>query len=150
MTEPRESFWAKLGLAVIGPVLVILLAGGSSPWWLPIVFPSASAGPSAPDGSTGPPTPSPTAGESGTVETSGPIGDCVITIANPLVDLHEEPGPFTQVSIRVPPGEYAVSNTADVSFAGGQQRWLEITAEGRTGWIEDNTFNVDSKTAGCD
>jgi hypothetical protein len=30
VTEPRESFLSKLGLAVVAPVLVILLAGGSS------------------------------------------------------------------------------------------------------------------------
>ena len=32
----------------------------------------------------------------------------------------------------------------------GQRLWLRTTADGRTGWIEDNTFNVDGKSAGCD
>ena len=153
MTGPRESFLSKLGLAVIAPVLVILLAGGSSPWWLPVIFPSSSPGPTAPGHSTGQTTPRPTPRQtpraSGTLESSGPVGDCVITIENPLVDLHEDPEPFSQVIIRVPPGDYAVSDTAQVDFGGDQQRWLQITADGRTGWIEDNSFNVDGKSSGC-
>ena len=150
MTGPRESFLSKLGLAVLAPVLVLVLAGGSSPWWLPVIFPSSSPGPSAPSESTGHPTPRQTAGASGTFESSVPAGDCVITIKNPLVDLHEDPEPFSQVIIRVPPADYAVSDTAQDDFAGEEQRWLQITAEGRTGWIEDNSFNVDAKSAGCD
>ena len=151
MTGPRESFLSKLGLAVIAPVLVILLAGGSSPWWLPVIFPSSSPGPTAPSHSTGQTTPRPTPRQTlgGTTESSGPIGDCVITIKNPLVDLHEDPEPFSQVITRVPEGDYAVSDTAQDDFAGGQQRWLQITADGRTGWIEDNTINIDAKSAGC-
>jgi hypothetical protein len=150
VTEPRDSFLSKLGLAVIGPVLVLLLAGGSSPWWLPIIFPQPSPGPSAPSESRGQATPAQTSGASGSVESSGPVGDCVITIQNPFVDLHEDPEPFSQVIIRVPPGDYAVFDTAQDDFAGGQQRWLQITADGRTGWIEDNTINIDAKSAGCD
>jgi hypothetical protein len=150
VTEPRESFLAKLGLAVVAPVLVLVLAGGSSPWWLPVIFPSSSPGPSVPSHSSGQTTPRQTPGASGTVESSGPVGDCVITIQNPFVDLHEDPEPFSQVIIRVPPGDYAVSDTAQGDFAGGQQRWLQITADGRTGWIEDNTFNVEDKSGGCD
>ena len=150
MTGPRESFLSKLGLAVIGPVLVILLAGGSSPWWLPIIFPSSSPEPNVPSHSTRQTTPRPAPGESGILESLGPVGDCVVTIKNPFVDLHEDPEPFSQVIIQVPPGDYAVSDTAQADFAGGEQRWLEITAEARTGWIEDNTFNIDAKSAGCD
>jgi hypothetical protein len=150
VTGPRESFLSKLGLAVIAPVLVILLAGGSSPWWLPVIFPPSSPGPSAPSHSTGQATPRPTPRASGPFESSGPIGDCVITVTNTLVDLHEDPEPFSQVIMQVPPGDYAVSDTALDDFAGGQQRWLQITADGRTGWIEDNSFNVDAKSAGCD
>jgi hypothetical protein len=150
VTGPRESFLSKLGLAVIAPVLVILLAGGSSPWWLPVIFPSSSPRPTAPTHSTSQTTPRPTSGASGTLESSGPIGDCVITVKNPFVDLHEDPEPFSQVIIQVPPGDYAVSDTAQDDFAGGQQRWLQITAEARTGWIEDNSFNVEAKSAGCD
>lgn len=150
MTEPRDSFLSKLGLAVIGPVLVLMLAGGSSPWWLPVIFPPSSPGPSAPSESRGQTTPAQTSRASGSVESSGPVGDCVITIQNPFVDLHEDPAPFSQVIIRVPPGDYSVSDTAQDDFAGGQQRWLQITADGRTGWIEDTTINIDAKSAGCD
>ena len=155
MTGPRESFLSKLGLAVIAPVLVVLLVGGSSPWWLQVIFPPSSPGPSAPSHSTsqttpGQTTPRPTPGASMTIESLGPLGDCVVTIKNPFVDLHEDPDPFSQAIIQVPPGDYGVSATATGDFAGGQQRWLEITAEGRTGWIEDNTINIDAKSVGCD
>lgn len=86
------------------------------------------------------PTPTPPVADSST---------CVITISNPLAPLHEEPENFSQEIMNVPVGDYTVTNTTNTDFAGQSERWLEITVQDRTGWVQDNTIIVASKSAAC-
>jgi hypothetical protein len=73
-------------------------------------------------------------------------GTCVITIRNPLATIHEEPDTFSTEISRVPSGSYPVEEIASGDFG---SRWMRITASDRSGWLEDSTFNIDSKSAAC-
>jgi hypothetical protein len=147
------SFSEKIIVPVVVALLVALVAGGSAPWWWSSVFGS--------DDDARPPTTSsfvtvPTSGSVTPPVTTGspdstipPPSGCAVTVSNPLATLHLEPDVFSQELMRVPPGVYAPSSIRQVTFVGEDQRWLEITVSGRTGWIQDNTFNIASRTADC-
>lgn len=76
-------------------------------------------------------------------------GECRITIENPFASIREEPDPFGQEIIRIPEGTYVVEEVSVESFAGQNQRWFFITADGRSGWIEDSTIWISSKSTSC-
>lgn len=77
------------------------------------------------------------------------VDGCVVTISNPLVSMREKPDRFSQEVIEVPAGDYPVLESADVERVGPSQRWFRIQVESRTGWIPDDTFTVDRKSADC-
>ena len=116
----------------------------SSPPGGPIPAIATSTPSPIPDSDSPQPDPEPTA-----TPTPPDSSTCVITVTNPLVPLHEEPENFSQEIMTVPVGDYTVTDTANTDFAGKTERWLAITVEGRTGWIQDNTIIVASKSAAC-
>lgn len=75
---------------------------------------------------------------------------CAITISHGLVSLKSEPDTFSRSLTRVPPGEYAPADHIVIDRGHlGQIAWFQISAGGRTGWIEDSTWGIDAKTSGC-
>lgn len=87
--------------------------------------------------------------EPDTADSSEPPTDCVLTITNELVSLMSEPDTFSQEIIRVPSGEYPTSDFREIPFGGTQQGWFQIEAEGRTGWVKNDTWTVENKTSAC-
>jgi hypothetical protein len=142
--------------AIIIGVVLALLVGGAAPWWLQYIIPppgatptpttpisSASIEPTPASSPTVIPSPTPT----GTP--SAPITGCVLTITNPFVSLHAEPDIQSEEIGDVPPGQYETSATAQTEFGGQAQRWFEITASSRTGWVLYDTIQIASKSADC-
>jgi tetratricopeptide (TPR) repeat protein len=78
-----------------------------------------------------------------------PMAGCIVTIANTLVALMSEPSRFSQQLVKVRPGEYTMLEYKVVKFGSQDQGWFQIAAEGRTGWIADDTWTIDSKTSTC-
>ncbi|NJL36263.1 MAG: hypothetical protein HC899_05510 [Leptolyngbyaceae cyanobacterium SM1_4_3] len=75
---------------------------------------------------------------------------CILTITNSLVPLRSEPENFSQELITVRPGEYIPIDYRVTSFGGlRNDGWFMIEAEGRRGWIRDDTWTIDSKTRLC-
>ena len=66
-----------------------------------------------------------------------------MTITNRLVSLHSDPDVFSRKIIKVEPGEYSVLNH------NRNQSWFQIQAEGRTGWIKNDTWTIDKKNIKC-
>lgn len=156
MDERRESISSKIIAPLIVVLLGALLVGGSAPWWWKIIFPDP--GVALPGSTTGPttaPTTGPTTSASDdptTPPTSPPTvapGGCVLTISNPFATIREEPSHSSTETGDVPPGEYATSDTRIVNWGGRDERWFEITADGRTGWIVYNNVMVESKSSEC-
>lgn len=83
--------------------------------------------------------------DGGTEDASG----CTVGVGNPLATLVAEPEPFARELRKIPAGTYEVLDTATTPWAGGDTFWLRIEVGGSAGWIEDTTFNVDSKTSAC-
>lgn len=163
---------------VVG-VVIALLVGGSAPWWWDKVFPPETPGASATtdgsDSDSGSGTDLSIGNDiaedgfeeseeaadgdaalsgggdddTGTTEDGASSGACEIVIQNPLVTLHEEPDNFGLEVGGVAPGTYIVENVTTVTFANNPQRWFLITANGRSGWLQDSTILIDSKSAGC-
>jgi hypothetical protein len=89
-------------------------------------------------------------GSSGSGAATGPpLTDCVLTITNPFVSMREAPDLKSVEVGDVPKGQYQTSDTRLGTFAGQAQRWFQITASGRTGWVLYDTIQIDSKSAGC-
>jgi hypothetical protein len=148
MSGDRESILSRILVPVIVAVFIALLAGGTAPWWLSVIFPPPpSPTPTATTFPTAGPTPSLTAGPTG--PTAGPQTGCVLTITNPFVSLHESPDIASTEIGDVPRGTYAATDSTVVDFAGQSQRWFQITAVGRTGWVLYNTILIESKSAEC-
>ncbi len=80
--------------------------------------------------------------------TASAVG-CTIVVANPLVDLLSLPDTFSQTILRVAPGTYPVEAEETTTFVSRDQRWFLITVSGKSGWIQDSTFNIASKSAAC-
>lgn len=78
-----------------------------------------------------------------------PDEGCVVTIGNPLVSLMSDPDTFSQEIIRVPAGEYATLDFQEIEFAGNLQGWFQIEADGRTGWIKNDTWTIAGKSDAC-
>jgi hypothetical protein len=76
--------------------------------------------------------------------------ECILTITNPLVALRSQPGWPNPELAKIKPGQYTALNRMVVPFAGVNEGWFQIEAEGRKGWIPDNTIMIDSKTTACD
>ena len=77
------------------------------------------------------------------------ISGCAIVIANPLVTLYEDTDTFGLEAGRAPPETYAVEEIRTVTFAGKPQRWFQITADGDTGWVQDSSILIESKSGDC-
>ena len=137
---------------IVGVVLA-LLVGGSAPWWwseLESRDDDATVSTTIQPRTTAT-TGSPSAGDDGTDEatTSSDVAGCRITIVNPLVTLFEKPDHFGLEVGRVEPGAYGVREATVVNRGVGDERWFRITADGRTGWLEDSSILIDSKSADC-
>jgi type IV secretory pathway VirB10-like protein len=75
---------------------------------------------------------------------------CILTITNSLVSLRSEPQTHSQELIRVRPGEYIPIDYTVTSFGGlRNDGWFLIEAEGRRGWIINDTWTIESKTRLC-
>jgi hypothetical protein len=134
-----DSIPRQFLLGVFGVILMVwgVVASGSESAGTP------GPGPTGATGATGVEV-RPTA-----TAVSGPSGGCQVTIANPLATLMEEPDTFSQEIMRIPAGVYAVEAIENVSFGPETQRWFRITVEGRTGFVRDDTFNIERKTGDC-
>lgn len=75
--------------------------------------------------------------------------DCVLTISNELVPLMSEPDTFSQEIMNVSSGDYPTSDFREVLFGDTQQGWFQIEADGRTGWVRNDTWTIADKTSGC-
>lgn len=155
MTRANGS--ASIMQPIIVGVVLALLVGGSAPWWWGEIRPGGSSAEvtTTTQAAVTAPTTGGTTSSGGPANTSSGAGeaidvtDCQITIRNPLVSLREEPDHFALEVGRVEPGSYPVSEATIVDRGLGQERWFRIAANGRTGWLEDNSILVDSKSAGC-
>ena len=146
--------WHNVG--VKGPAWLVLVAmgvglivfGATRDWSSQGVFATTTSASSATTSSRS--TTSTTTATTSTEEstTTGSSG-CVITIANRFASIREEPDPFGQEIVRLPPGSYSVEDITTETFAGVSARWFLITVDARSGWIEDNTAMIESKSAGC-
>ena len=150
--QPRESTTSKILAPLIVLVLGAILVGGSAPWWWKLIFPDPV--PTSPS-RTLTPTTGPTGAATGAGETPSPdptsiaADGCVLTISNPFATIREEPSHASTEVGDVPTGDYATSDTKEVNWGGKDERWFEITADGRIGWIVYNTIMVESKSADC-
>lgn len=91
------------------------------------------------------PVPSPDPVSSPDPEPSG----CTITIENPLVTMYESPDMFGLEVGRIAPGTYSATESTVVTFAGSEQRWFRVAANGQSGWIHDSTILIASKSSQC-
>lgn len=75
---------------------------------------------------------------------------CVLTIRNRLVSLMSDPDSHSLQLIRLQPGRYSPLDhiVKDEGFL-GKEGWFQIQAAGRTGWIANNTWTIETKTRGC-
>lgn len=126
-----------------GPVVVaiaVLLVGGLG-FAAAKMLPRSTAGvePSSPPPGARVGDGSPDAGVTG----------CVITTTNPLATTHEKPDSFSQEVVRLPPGSYRVEDIRTTTFVNEPQRWFLVAADARSGWLEDTTFNIDSRSVDC-
>ncbi len=74
---------------------------------------------------------------------------CRVTIRNPLVSLSETPSNRALTGARVPVGTYTVLAGRVVTWAGQPQRWFQIEAGGRRGWIRDSRTQIDGRSSAC-
>lgn len=169
----------RSGSSIIGPLVVgvvlALLVGTSSPWWwgeikgrdgsdpAPVTAAATGngGGTSGSGGSSSGGGGSAASGGDSAQEAESPSppdtassavpddGSCVIEIENPLVTLYEEPDPFGLEAGRAPPGSYRVEEIQTVPFAGSPVRWFRIDADGASGWVEDSSILIASKSGGC-
>jgi len=150
MAEPRDSYTKLLVI----PLVLLILGGTSAPWWIKYIFPdpapTAQPNPAGPDPGGPIITAGPVVTPGGGGSTTGvTLTGCVLTIRNPLVSMRANPDWSSAETGKVPPGQYEAPTSKVVSFAGQDQRWFEVTAEGRTGWIPYDTILVESKSAEC-
>ena len=133
------------GTLGVGCLAVAFAIGG----WIPIPPPPPPPTPSPTTTPTGggDATPSPGGATVGPSVTQAPLG-CVLTISNPFASIHEEPDDFSPGD-KVPTGDYSVSETREVEFAGTMQRWFRITVGSKSGWVRDDTILIASKSADC-
>lgn len=73
----------------------------------------------------------------------------MVTLNHSLVPLLAEPDAFSQELIRVAPGEYQTTDYVETTFVDETQGWFQIAAEGRTGWIKNDTWTISAKTDTC-
>lgn len=77
------------------------------------------------------------------------VQGCIVTMRNPLVPLMSQPNVFSQEVIRVKPGEYKATEQVITSFGSSEIGWLQIEAEGRRGWIKNDTWTIEVKGSAC-
>ncbi len=136
---------------IVVAVVIALLVGGSAPWWWKEVFPARGEVTPQPQVTSQPSQPVPQPSQP-VPQPSQPVpqpAGCVVTIANPLVTLMSEPSRFSQELVKVKPGQYTSLDYKVVKFGSQDQGWFQIEVEDRKGWIADDTWTIDSKTAAC-
>ncbi len=136
-THSRGKIMAAIGV----PVAITLLSGATVPWWWHEVF-DRNGGATTQNSSA-------TTGAQAKTPEPVPAGGCAVTVANPLLMLRETPDPFGQESVKVAAGTYKVSDIAETPWAGAPQRWFRIDVGTRSGWIRDDSFNIDSRSDSC-
>lgn len=80
---------------------------------------------------------------------SAESASCVITIRHPLVSLKSEPDRFSRDISGVAPGDYTPIDHKIVSTPVSEDGWFQIEVDGRQGWIVNDTWTIDDKTASC-
>lgn len=131
----RQLLLGGFGVALILIGTIGLDTGGSS-----------ATGPEPP---SGPPWGETGGGEAPNGPSTTSLEDCVVTVENELVSLKREPSPVSQGAAKVPPGDYDAEEYTTTQYAGTEMGFFRITVDGRTGWIADNTFDIESKTSTC-
>ena len=142
---------------IIVSVIVALLVGSTAPWWWNEIFssenesktsgnqeqfdrePQVSDQPSGTDEGE----------ERTTITEENSASGCVVTISNKLVSLMSDPDPFSTEITSVDPGEYETIDYTVVETGPGEQGWFKINVNGREGWIKNDTWTIESKTADC-
>lgn len=81
--------------------------------------------------------------------TPSPDSACMLTINNELVALMAEPDAFSQEVARVQPGNYTPLDYVTQDFVGRSQGWFLIEADGRRGWVRNDTWTINRKSAQC-
>ena len=74
--------------------------------------------------------------------------ECVLTVIPTSVVLQRTPNGLEAGYARAESGKYAARGHTTVTTGGDAQHWYKITAEGKTGWIQDNTLTV-IESNGC-
>jgi len=125
----------RLAGIVVALVLMALAALWVSRW---------AVGP-APEGTVA----GPSAGDKGEVATQTlAAAECVLTVIPTSVVLRRTPGGLQAGYARAESGEYAAQGDTTVTTGGDTQHWYKITAEGKTGWVKDNTLTL-IESDGC-
>ena len=126
------------------PTMVAIVTPTSPPATVPPTA-APTAAPKAP-----PPTAAPAAVPTASKPAATPIASgCVLTIRNPLVQLKRDPNPSTPNVGPARPGQYHRKEYRVANWAGASLGWFLIGADGRSGWIEDDSINIEAKTAPC-
>lgn len=143
-----DTLARQLLLGSFGVVLILFALSGLTPGGQSTATSPRSSYSSNESGTS---TPSPSEASSVEEEPSSStasVEGCVVTIQNPLVSLQSEPDPVGQGTTRVPPGDYTVQayetrqHVSEIGF-------FRITVDGRSGWIKNNTWTIESKTSAC-
>lgn len=74
---------------------------------------------------------------------------CTVAINSPFVALNKEPRRFSQQLLRLPPGRYNPTGYRVTSFAGRDEGWFQITHQGKSGWVQDSIYEIETKSANC-
>jgi len=155
VTATVSNRFLRFAAFALGTALLVIAIGlpaqqDPTPGLSPIASPMPTTTSPTPT-ATPTPTESPDGGPSiPPPETPDSIPDtCQVTIRNPLVSLMSEPDPFSQEIIRVPPRDYSPLGYETATFGPREQGWFRIEAEGRQGWIKDDTWTIERKSAQC-
>lgn len=149
-------------LATVGALLVVLAitggvaCGAGLVQCLPAVGPGQTTPPTPvgtvpPD--TGPPDTAPpdtAPPDTASPDTAPPdLRGCVLTIEFVFVRMHDEPAHDSVETGDVPPGTYVAQDSRLSNWAGRDERWFQVEAEQRTGWIVDDGIQIASKSNNC-
>jgi len=133
------------GLRVAGAAIALVLVSAVALWasrWVLVPDPQDGAAPA--DTVAGPATD----GSPGNSAQALADAECVLTVLPTSVVLQRTPSGLAAGYARAQSGKYAARGHTTVTTDGDAQDWYKITAEGKTGWIQDNTLTV-IESDGC-
>jgi len=133
------------GSRVAGAAIALVLVSAATLWvsrWVLVPDPADRA---APADTVAGPTADEEAGNSAQALADA---ECVLTVLPTSVVLRRTPKGLDAGYARAESGKYAARGHTTVTTDGDTQHWYKITAEGKTGWIQDNTLTV-IESDGC-